>query len=64
MVGTLRGWVVGTLKPSILFELFALTGGWDAKISPLWPLAPRSHLVKVSQHLICVLFDFPKFHEI
>ena len=44
-----------------LFELFALTGSRDAKISLLRQLAPscllafKSHLVKLSQHLLCSL---------
>ena len=50
--------MVGTLNPyhmpKKMFELFALTGGRDAKISHLCPLRPsnnfrtRSHQVKLS----------------
>ena len=50
--------VVGTLNPYLLFELFALTGGGDAKTSARSYLDHRvptynvhsSHLVKLKLH--------------
>ena len=45
-------WTVSNPNCCNRIELFALTGSGNTKVSLSHPLAPKGHLVKLSQHLI------------